>query len=122
MIQATVDHFQALADTEGLGGRVILKVTGGSRCKEHNEDVQKEAARRSGGVYKPYTSRSLHMRGLAMDFKLFIKRSDGSQIQITPCSIFNIQCSMWPDSYGFIQYETFNHADVRQVPYHKRKA
>lgn len=122
MIQATVDHFQDRLDAEGLGGKVALQVTSGARCLEHNEDVQKEAARKNGGVYKPHTSRSLHMSGLAMDIKLFIKMPDGSRTQIPPCSIFNVQCSMWPDRYGFIQYETFNHADIRPIPYHKRKA
>ena len=103
MLQKTVDHFE-----EVDGQSVRIDITGPNRCKEHNEEIQKQY----NPDYVPYTSKTQHMYGRAADFKLFY-RSTGKQIDPDRVADFiELECS---GRFGMGRYSNRTHADSRTV-------
>ena len=72
-----------------------VEVTSGVRCKEHNDA--------EGGRPK-----SKHLLGIAADVKCF---SRGFQIE--PVDIHKIPDRIFPNTFGLLVYQNFNHIDVR---------
>jgi len=48
------------------GSKIRIIITGGNRCIHHNEDIQKEY----NTGYVPFSSKSMHMKARACDFKV----------------------------------------------------
>ena len=68
------------------------------RCKEHNEIVQ----RKYNKNYAPYTSKSQHLIGRAMD----VKTKD-------PQKLYTILDALYPHTYGLGVYSWGIHIDTR---------
>ena len=79
MIQDGADHFAKEYDS-----RIIVDITGGNRCKEHNETVQKEANKN----YVPYSSKSTHMDAKGADHKFYFY-DNGTKAQIPPLVVYD---------------------------------
>ena len=89
-------------------GRVYIFVESWNRCVEYNEAVQLFA----NPDYIPFSSKSLHMKGLAVDFKIYY-RKDNKKIYISTRDIYDYLCKRYPTKFGFICYPNFNHIDSR---------
>lgn len=100
-IQETVYHFQEL-----YGQRIVLDVTGGNRCVIHNEVVQK----RYNKSYISLSSKSQHMFGRAMDFKLFLY---ATREQISPDEIYAYLNGRHHGRFGLGKYTNRTHFDTR---------
>lgn len=76
-----------------------VTITSGCRCPAHNKAV--------GGERE-----SFHMKAMAADFK----------VQDIPAAVVNRYLQeRHPGMYGIILYPTWNHVDVRPVPYRGSK-
>lgn len=111
-----VNSLEELADdiqTKYQAGRcyiIIVPVHSGCRCVLHNENVQKK----NNPNYKPGTSKSMHVKGMAADFHLEIETSGGRiRKKIDPDEVYSLANKKWPNKYGLGKYTTFTHLDVR---------
>lgn len=95
-----------LVDLREKFGRV--NITGPNRCLLHNEVVQKKYNR----SYVPFSSRSYHMKGLAVDAKF--PHADVKKV-------YTYLCDKYPSKYGFILYHNRIHIDVRPWEYREEK-
>ena len=77
-----------------------IAITSACRCKEHNEEVQKEA----NPAYVPNSSRSQHLLGTAADI---VVRA------CTPDYVYQHIDNKHPDTFGLGKYRSFVHVDVR---------
>lgn len=92
---------------EKYGKDVVIVVTGGNRCREHNETVQKMY----NPLYVPYSSNSMHIRGIAADVKHYTVDSNGSKTQIDPKEVYEY---FDKDPYiGLGLYSNRVHVDAR---------
>jgi uncharacterized protein YcbK (DUF882 family) len=106
-LEDVADHFQSLH----LAARCYIIIDSGCRCVEHNETVQKEAFKKRGQVYAPYSSRSRHMQGLAVDFHLVIKMHSGTKFKVDPAEVYRYLDKKYYRSCGLGKYVTFTHLD-----------
>ena len=109
-LQLIVDHFSIIYDEEG---RVTITISGPNRCLLHNEKIQVEYHTSRGEIYKPYSSHSKHMCGIAADFTLYVHRSDGRRTMIPAVEVFSYMDNTWPDTFGMGIYNNRCHLDVR---------
>jgi len=72
-----------------------VNITSGNRCKIYNIKI--------GGAPK-----SKHTKGLAADIKV---------ASATPQRVVAYLNETYPNRYGFIEYSTWTHIDVRSEPY-----
>lgn len=100
-IQDSADHFASTDDID-----VRIDITGGNRCVEHNEKVQKQYNKN----YVPYSSKSQHIFGRAADYKLF-NRLTGDQID--PERVSHYLGQRYPRKYGIGRYDNRTHLDTR---------
>lgn len=95
-----------LVDLRAAFGTTII--SGGNRCVEHNEKVQRDY----NGAYIPYSSKSYHTRGMAVDAKF--PRANVK-------TVYDYLVSKYPDRFGFILYHNRIHIDVRKGKYRSKK-
>ncbi len=88
------------------GKKISVKVSGGNRCPDHNEDVQKE----DNPGYVPWSSKSRHMKRDAGDVKFYVNGK-----QIPPKAIYNLYNIYYPTMLGLGQYDDRTHIDVRLI-------
>jgi uncharacterized protein YcbK (DUF882 family) len=81
-------------------GKPVI-ITGGNRCISHNEKVQKEANEN----YKPFSSKSQHIFGKAVDFKIEDVHED---------KVARYLENEYPNTYGIGRYNGRTHIDVRK--------
>lgn len=103
MVQDSVTYF-----SKKYKSRIIIDITGGNRCVEHNEEVQREAYHN----YVPFSSKSTHMDAKAADHKHYYFKN-GVKIQIPPIEVYNYYDNKYPDSKGLGLYTNRVHADSR---------
>lgn len=77
-------------------------ITGGNRCKEHNEKAQKEA----NSAYIANSSKSQHVFGKAVDLKV---------VGIDADEVADYLLYAYPNSHGIGRYVGRTHIDVRDV-------
>lgn len=77
-------------------------ITGGNRCIAHNENVQKDA----NPKYKPYSSKSQHIFGKAVDFKIKNIHEDKVADYLETTNTHR---------YGIGRYKGRTHLDVRET-------
>ncbi len=106
ILQVTADYFGAVYQE-----KIIIDISGPNRCIEHNETVQKKY----NVNYVPYSSKSKHIDGGAVDFKLFRKALNGSKIQILPKVIHSHLDKKYPNRLGLGLYNNRNHMDPRST-------
>lgn len=87
----------------------VTIISGGNRCIKHNEKVQKKYVKN----YVPYSSRSYHTRGMAVDAKF--PKADVTKV-------YSYLCEKYPDKYGFILYHNRIHIDTREKMYRDKKS
>lgn len=104
MLQDSVDFFE-----NEYNEKVKVEITGGNRCKKHNEVVQLEA----NPNYIPYSSESTHMDAKAADHKHYYLK-DGEWIQIEPKKVYEYYDKKYPTSKGIGLYNNRVHADSRE--------
>lgn len=104
ILQNTADHFGIVYQE-----KIIVDITGPNRCKEHNETVQKEY----NPKYVPYSSKSPHINGGGVDFKLFRRAPNGRKKQIDPKKIDEYLDKKYPNRLGLGLYDNRNHLDPR---------
>ena len=109
-LQLIVDHFTVVYEAQG---KVYLEITGPNRCLFHNEQVQASYFLSKGKLYKPYSSKSTHIYGIAADFKLYIKLHSGKRVLIPAVEVFAYMDNTWPDTFGMGIYYNRCHLDVR---------
>jgi uncharacterized protein YcbK (DUF882 family) len=93
-VQMACDHF---ADTYSIT-KVALQITSPARCREHNLKIGSN-------------DRSQHVRGRALDIKLFINLTD----QIPPKLVYKYLDKRFPNKLGLGLYDSFTHVDTRPV-------
>lgn len=97
--------------------KVMMIITSGNRCKEHNEIVQLEF----DPDYIPFSSNSYHIHGKAMDFKLKIF-VNGQWEFIRAYELAQYLDSKYPHKYGVITYWAGRvHLDIRTTKYRASK-
>lgn len=87
IVQETCDHFTNVSGSE----RVILDITSGARCAEHNNRV--------GGA-----AGSQHPQNRAIDFRIR---------GVNPFKVYDYLNERFPNKYGLGRYKTFTHVDSR---------
>lgn len=92
-----------------LYGKVKVIVTGGNRCVEHNETIQKKYVKN----YVPYSSKSTHMEAKAADHKHYYFE-DNEWIQISPKEVYAYYDKKYPTSKGIGLYHNRIHFDSRR--------
>lgn len=80
-----------------LGGKPIVP-SSACRCVEYNENVQREANRQ----YRPYSSKSKHMEGIATDWK-----TDRAK------ELYDYLDRAFPETFGIGLYSWGVHIDTR---------
>ena len=80
-----------LIDLRAYFGNVLVTISSGCRCLEYNESVQK----RNSISYIPYSSKSKHMLGKAVDIYV-----EG----FTPEQVYGYLDTKYPRSYGLGKY------------------
>jgi len=90
-------------------GKVKVIITGGNRCIEHNETVQKEY----DPNYIPYSSKTTHKKAQGADHKYFYWKN-GNWIQISPREIYDYYDNKYPHSHGVGYYYNRTHLDPRK--------
>lgn len=83
----------------------VIKISGPNRCVHHNETVQKK---HTVGYYVPYSSKSYHTKGMAVDAKFPESRV---------LDVYKYLKSTYPNKFGFILYHNRIHIDVRPTKY-----
>ena len=94
-----VELYDILLDIEKWYGGVI-KITSGCRCRQYNESIKEMGSPN----YIPWSSKSQHMYGKAVDFKL-----DG----MNPDMVYDYLDKKYINLYGIGKYNTFTHIDSR---------
>lgn len=91
---------------EKLGIKVWISITGGNRCKKHNDDVSE-------------SEHSYHILGLAVDFMVFEAKS---KRRVDPQIVYDVIESLYPGLYGLIYYFNRIHFDIRKIMYRSPKS
>lgn len=105
ILQESVAYFE-----KKYNSKVSVTITGGNRCKEHNETVQKEV----NNDYVPYSSKSTHIEAKAADHKHY--RYVGEiKTQIPPIEVYNYYDEKYPNSCGVGLYSNRVHVDSRNT-------
>ncbi len=102
-----IELLTLLIDLRGRFG--IVNITGPNRCVFHNEKVQKE---NTTGYYVPFSSKSYHTKGMAVDTKFPMAKV---------LDVYKYLKEMYPNRFGFILYHNRIHIDVRPVKYRHTK-
>jgi len=89
-------------------GRVKVVSTGWNRCVSHNEEIQKKYVKN----YIPFSSRSQHLLGKAIDHKYFYMKN-GEWIQIPSDEVYNYYNKKYPNGCGLGKYHNRTHLDSR---------
>lgn len=106
VLEDVADWFQR----KHVANRCRIIITSGCRCVEHNEHVHKKIHPK----YKPYSSKSKHVHGMAADFYLDIQRQD-HKFKVDPGKVARYLVDQYPGRYGIGRgYTSFTHIDVRQ--------
>lgn len=103
LLEETADHFDRLLNAH----RIYIIINSGCRCREYNEIVQKQVRK----SYVPYSSRSMHLKGMAADFYLILLRYKTKK-KIDPGEVIAYLHKEYPKAYGLGCYPTFTHLDV----------
>lgn len=108
VLQTAVDDFE-----KKYKKKVIIVITGGNRCKEHNDKLR-ELYYATGGAQGAKTAKgSLHIKGKAADHKFFIVHEDGEKEQIDPKVVYQYYDNKYPNKYGLGKYGNRTHIDSR---------
>lgn len=102
-IQEAVVHFTGVYQTA-----ILVEITGPNRCKEHNEEVQKEY----NPNYVPYSSKTTHIDARAGDHKFFIKATG---VQINPDEVATYYEDKYGGKWGIGRYSNRTHLDTRST-------
>jgi uncharacterized protein YcbK (DUF882 family) len=94
-----VETLEVLEELKRWYGQIVI-ISSGCRCREYNEQIQKE----KDPDYTPYSSRSKHMEGRGVDFKV---------MRIPSIEVYKYLNRLYPDKYGIGFYKTFTHFDSR---------
>lgn len=105
MLQDSVSYFE-----KKYNSIISVEITGGDRCVEHNETIQKEYVKN----YIPYSSKSTHLEAKAADHKHYYHKDD-IKIQIPPLEVYNYYDKKYPTSKGIGLYSNRVHADSRSL-------
>jgi len=89
-------------------GKTKISITGGNRCKTHNEEVQKKYVKN----YVPFSSVSQHIFGKGVDHKYFCLDNE-TWIQICPDEVYDYYDNKYPNSCGLGKYVNRTHLDCR---------
>lgn len=103
VLQGVADHYSVVYR------KVRVTITSGCRCLAHNEEVQNEY----NPSYVPFSSKSQHLYGKAVDFKVHTE-IDGKWVQIPPDNVYEYIDQEYPDTLGLGMYSNRNHVDSRQ--------
>lgn len=103
ILQESVDYFETKYNS-----KVSVIITGGNRCVEHNEEVQKLYVKN----YKPHSSKSTHTEAKAADHKHYYIK-DGTRIQIPPEEVYDYYDKKYPNRHGVGLYSNRVHVDSR---------
>ena len=103
LLEEIADYFDRLTNAS----RIYIVINSACRCREHNEEAQKKADKN----YKPYTSRSRHMFGMAVDFWLLMERYR-TRKKIDPSLVADYIENKYSNKFGLGRYTTFTHLDV----------
>ncbi len=106
VLEDLADHFQ----TKYMGERCFIIINSGCRCREYNEAVQKKAFKARGQIYVPYTSKSRHMWGDAIDFYL-VMRTIHADFKVNPLEVYDYLDNRFSKSLGLGRYVAFTHLD-----------
>ena len=103
-LEDLADEFQ----TKHLASKCIINIESGCRCIDHNEAIQSKRNKR----YKPLTSKSYHLYGMAVDvwFELFDHREKSWKVD--PGEVAAAAEKRWPASHGIGRNPTYTHIDV----------
>lgn len=105
VLEDVADHFHL----KTMADRCYIHINCGCRCVEHNEKVQKQVIKN----YKPYSSKSKHVFGMAADFHLTLRFHNGIIEKVNPGEVNDYLEDKYPYKYGIGRYSTFTHIDVR---------
>ncbi len=101
LLNKTLEEFRLALNAYYPEARIIID--SGNRCATHNKKV--------GG-----RGMSLHLRGLAVDFRV-VYTMDNKPTTLNTMAVERRFNTIFPVSYGFITYDTFNHLDVRSTKF-----
>lgn len=96
VVQDCCDHFAKEQEVD----RVMLHITSGARCYEHNNKPVSEGGAGSN-------KNSQHPRARAIDFWI------GG---VAPSEVYQYLSKKYQGRFGFGEYNTFTHADTRSGP------
>ena len=99
VLQDAADHFQA-----------FIKITGGNRCKKHNDSLRVDYELSSGRHGAKTAENSQHLYGRAADFKLY---SVSDHQQIDPGIVYDYIGSIYAGALGIGLYSNYVHVDTR---------
>jgi hypothetical protein len=107
LLQAVVDYF-----AESMQVRIVIVITGGNRCREHNLGLRKLFNETDGLQGANASLNSQHIYARAGDFKLYYLSEGGNRIQIKPEIV-----ALWiEENYPAVsigRYRNRTHADTR---------
>lgn len=107
IVQATANHFATLYKRD-----VRVDVTGGNRCRSHN-DALREQFKRSGGRLGANTAQeSQHIYGRALDFKLAFRDENK---QIPPREVYSYMNKEFGNEIALGLYVNRVHVDTRTL-------
>lgn len=90
-------------------GKVKVVITSGNRCVAHNEEVQRKYVKN----YIPFSSKSQHIFGKAVDHKYYYLKN-GDWVQIDSDEIYDYYDKKYPSSTGAGKYKNRTHLDSRK--------
>lgn len=105
ILQKSVVYFE-----DKYNSKVSVTITGGNRCVDHNETIQKIYNKN----YVPYSSKSAHIKAKAADHKHYYIK-DGIKTQISPIEVYDYYDRIYPNSIGVGLYSNRVHVDSRST-------
>lgn len=103
-LQASADYFSLAYDASAT-----IIITGGNRCREHNDKLREECLI-SGGIRGANTSRnSQHIHGRAADHKIFL----GNGKQVPEREVYAFYAREYGEEVSLGRYDGRTHMDTR---------